>query len=84
MSNETLTRAESLLLELLKDEEAVAPADLLVRAAERRIHGLTAEDFRIALWSLLGAGVINRTEDNRVRRSTADRSGARDYRPTLA
>ncbi len=68
MSNETLRRTEELLLVLLDQKGGpVAPSELLEAAAKEPAHP-SAEDLRIALWSLLGNGVVTRGDDNTLTR----------------
>lgn len=72
MSDELLRRAGDVLWELLSSTDPIAPTDLLVRAAEKREPGLTAEILRIALWALLSRGSVVQTGDHRLLRATAD------------
>lgn len=72
MSDEALARAEVMLWDLLSSTEAIAPTDLLVRAAEARQPGLTAETLRLALWGLLSSRVVIQTGDHRLLRASED------------
>jgi hypothetical protein len=72
MSDETLERAEKILLDLLSNTDAITPTDLLVRAAEKRQAGLTAETLRIALWGLLSSGAVIQTPDHSLLRTEHD------------
>lgn len=72
MSPDTLVRAEQLLMKVVPQEGSITPAALMRAAAdEAHQHGadLTAEDLRIAFWSLLGSGELVEDEDHTLRRA---------------
>jgi len=79
VSSETLHRAQDLLLVLLdRSMGPMDPSELLEAATREPAHP-SAEDLRIALWSLLGNGVVARGDDNtltRVNQAAAPANGA--------
>jgi hypothetical protein len=70
MSNETLNRAEQLLLSLLTSDNAIGPVELFARAAKRQQEAhVRGEDLKIALWSLISRRIVEETPSHQLRRA---------------